>query len=75
MCMRDDQEAFYSNESMEKLRKELSVIDKVDRTDTTLKIPVRKIRNRRKQILESIWKEYSKRRAVVANGGREVRNC
>lgn len=67
MCMRDDQEAFYSNESMEKLRKELSVIDKVDRTDTTLKIPVRKIRNRRKQILESIWKEYSNYRVVVTD--------
>lgn len=67
MCMRDDQEAFYTKEAMEKLRRELLEIDKVDRTDTTLRIPVREIRNRRKEILESLWKEYSNYRVVVTD--------
>ena len=67
LCLRNDKEAFVTVEQREEMIKRLSVLDKVDVTDTTLNIDADVFINERASILEQIWSDYSRYRVVITD--------
>lgn len=65
-CMRNDIEAFYTKEEINKLANRFKNIT-IKRTDTTLPIDIKKIYRERKEILEQIFDEYSRYRLVITD--------
>ena len=56
-CMRNDKEAYYSSEAIDKLRAKLSPIP-TKLTDTYSKLFYRKIQKNREQVLNNKFKEF-----------------
>ena len=67
LCMRNDKEAFYSKQQIKELKKKLKDIDNVYQTDTTVTMSPSEIAVNRKEILEEIWKEYSKYKVIITD--------
>jgi len=67
LCKRNDKESFYTKGEIQELIERFSNITKIEVTDTTVSISYRYIRKRRKEILESIFNEYSKYKVVITD--------
>lgn len=67
LCMRNDKEAFYSKEQIERLRKNLEGIDTVEITDTTIKEAPKYIEQNREKILNTIFKKYAKYKVIITD--------
>lgn len=65
-CMRNDVEAFYTKEEINKLATRFNNI-KINRTDTTLPIDAKIIYKKREDILEKIFDEYSQYKLVITD--------
>ena len=65
-CMRNDKEAFYSHQDIQKLQDKLANIN-IQQTDTTLPIKVETIYNQREKILNEIFEEYSKYELIITD--------
>lgn len=65
-CMRNDIEAFYSKEEINELKSRFNNI-KIEETDTTLDIDVKKIYKERDIILNEIFQEYSKFKLIITD--------
>ncbi|MSC84782.1 hypothetical protein EAI89_11760 [Eubacterium sp. am_0171] len=66
-CMRNDKEGLYSSEEIEQLRKQIEKKEETDITDTTLEIPIRKIRMNREEILNELWTSYAGYKLVITD--------
>ena len=67
LCVRNDQEALLKKNELDLLVKELSHIDKVQITDTTLSISGYEFSENREKILKEIWKKYSQYKVIVTD--------
>lgn len=67
LCMRNDKEALYSKDEIERLKESLLKIDLVDQTDTTISEKTKVIRLKRKEILEKMWDNYSKYKVIITD--------
>lgn len=67
LCMRNDKEAFYSRDQIDKLKRILSRYGRVDQSDTTLALDPNYINKNRKKILESMWEKYSTYRLIITD--------
>jgi len=67
LCARNDKEAFYSKEILNRLKKELSTIDKVEETDTTIDLDVKYINKNREKVLNDIFDMYSKYKVIITD--------
>ena len=67
LCLRNDQEAFYSPEQIQLLKEQLSDIGTVSVTDTTITMDAKEIRKNRETVLEQIWSDYAKYRVIITD--------
>lgn len=67
LCMRNDKEAFYSKEDIEKLRVKLEKIDKIDITDTTINLNADYISQNREKVINDILDSYSKYKVIITD--------
>lgn len=67
LCVRNDQEALLKKNELDLLVKELSHIDKVQITDTTLSISGYEFSENREKILKEMWKKYSQYKVIVTD--------
>lgn len=67
LCVRNDQEALLKERERKRLQEELSEIDTVELTDTTLPIDGTEFCKNREQILEKVWSEYAKYRVIITD--------
>lgn len=66
-CMRNDKEAFYPPEAIERLRQELEENIPTEQTDTTIDTPAEEVISNRQQILYSTFEYFSQFQAVVTD--------
>ena len=67
LCMRNDKESFFTQKERDALIQNLSNLDSVQFTDTTINIDANYFIENRKSVLEDMWDEYSKYRVVVTD--------
>jgi exopolysaccharide biosynthesis predicted pyruvyltransferase EpsI len=67
LCMRNDKEAFYSKENIDKLRGKLEKIDKTDITDTTIDLKAEYISNNREKVINNILNSYSNYKVIITD--------
>lgn len=67
LCLRNDRESFYSAERKAALAQELSAIDTVETTDTTIALTAKEIARDRARIIESVWSDYAKYRCIITD--------
>lgn len=67
LCMRNDKEAFYNKEVIDKLMSELNKIDKTEITDTTIDLNAKYISKNREEVLNNIFNEYSKYKVIITD--------
>ena len=67
LCMRNDKEAFYSKEDIEKLREKLEKIDKTDITDTTIDLNADYISQNRSKVINDILNSYSSYEVIITD--------
>ena len=66
-CLRRDAEKLYENVELEKMIKELKKLGKVDRTDTTIDISYKELKNNLKNILENTFENFSKYKMIITD--------
>lgn len=67
LCMRNDKEAFYSKENIDKLREKLEKIDKTDITDTTIDLKADYISDNREKVINDILNSYSNYKVIITD--------
>lgn len=67
ICTRNDKEGLVTSEEKERLIEQLSMIDTVDQTDTTLPIDANYFSLHRKEILEKEWDKYAHYKVVITD--------
>lgn len=67
LVMRNDKEAFYKPEQIQQLKSNLSDIDIVKQTDTTVDFDAKYIIAHRREVLEQTWDNYSRYRVIITD--------
>lgn len=67
LCMRNDKESIISKCILEQIKNQLSEIDNVTVSDTTISLSGEEVTKNREKILTSVWNDYSKYRIIITD--------
>jgi len=67
LCLRNDKESIFGDDEISSMKDNLSIIDKVEITDTTINENAYKIIKNREKYLYEIWNEFSKYKLVITD--------